>query len=173
MGAAALSIGIGEIVEKSNATKGVKYDYRNDSVEIESDVAVSNSASKQTDGEIKNYNPSLAERFKGSLLMDWQDFTNPSLPSDRLNVFMKYGHAAVDILSAGGAAKTAGVGVAAHAGKNWHIGLDLANKRNIIHLGNSTKNGGVHLGLGYRGPNRSWFHLYFTRPRPWTYITPK
>jgi RHS repeat-associated protein len=54
----------------------------------------------------------------------------------------------------------------AHGGKNWHIGLQLAGQRSLIHLGNQVGRG-VHLAVGYTGPRAAWLHIYFQRTLPY------
>ena len=68
----------------------------------------------------------------------------------------------------GAAAARAGVSVFAHGGPNWHIGLELPGKLNLIHLGNSVRYG-THIAIGYVGPYASWFHFYVW-PSIYTYI---
>ncbi len=58
------------------------------------------------------------------------------------------------------AATRAGVSAFAHGGPNWHIGLELPGKLNLIHLGNAAGRG-IHMGIGYVGPYTAWFHFYF------------
>jgi len=42
---------------------------------------------------------SLTEKIKASLMMDYKDFTEPSLPSSRIDVFMKYQRYALDVVT--------------------------------------------------------------------------
>jgi len=63
-----------------------------------------------------------------------------------------------------------GVRVFAHGGREWHVGLELVGKLNLIHLGNSAK-WGIHVTAGYVGPMAGWFHLNFQQPfGNWTHI---
>jgi hypothetical protein len=67
---------------------------------------------------------------------------------------------------AGGAAvigtigKTAGLNFFAHGGKEWHIGVELASKFNILHLGKHLTYG-IHVAVLYVGPMAARFHMYF------------
>jgi hypothetical protein len=75
--------------------------------------------------------------------------------------------------AAGAVAYKLGVRVFAYGEEDWHVGLELVGRRNLIHLGNSVKYGGEHLTIGYVEPKAGWFHIYFNRPWPWFYTTPR
>jgi len=53
----------------------------------------------------------------------------------------------------------------ARGGRAWHVGLELAGKRNVIHLGRHPRYG-IHVALGYVGRNKAWLHLYFKKEMP-------
>lgn len=54
---------------------------------------------------------------------------------------------------------------------SWHIGLETAGKRSVIHLGRHPRYG-THLALGFKGPKKAWLHVYF-HPRFRIYLPPR
>ncbi len=51
-------------------------------------------------------------------------------------------------------------------GTKWHVGLEVFDNRNLIHLGNEPRFGGVHLALGSVGPFKANWHFYFQFQQP-------
>jgi RHS repeat-associated protein len=98
---------------------------------------------------------------------DWRDITTWNDIGQDLSggwdVAFKasYGMAGVAAGIAGGmiAAEAAGVTAFAKGGSGWHYGLEMAGKRNLIHIGRHPKFG-VHTAIGNVGPMKGWLHIY-------------
>lgn len=119
------------------------------------------------DAVISADNSSFLDRFIGDLKMDYYRFTQPSLPNDRIDVFMKYYGTAVLTAAGGASAYSSGLRIFASGGGQWHLGLELVGGRNLIHIGNSIQHG-VHIAIGYVAPYVAWFHQYiYPKVRMW------
>lgn len=79
------------------------------------------------------------------------------------------GQAANGVINLGGAAaewSITNANVFVKGGTKWHVGVEVFDNRNIIHIGNEPKFGGVHIGFGSVAPYKANWHFYLQLTQP-------